>query len=73
MSWAFAQFRPHVALRGRLCAVWDILARGVANARLLSAFLSFFIAIPNITPHKPRQQNQSQNKICFRYDVLYTF
>ena len=31
MTWAFAQVRPHVALRGRLCAVWDILARGVAR------------------------------------------
>jgi hypothetical protein len=30
-TWAFAQVRPHVALRGRLCAVWDILARGVAR------------------------------------------
>jgi hypothetical protein len=32
MTWAFAQIRPHaVALRGRLCAVWDILARDVAR------------------------------------------
>jgi hypothetical protein len=31
MPWAFAQFRPHVTLRGRLCAVWDILVRGVAK------------------------------------------
>jgi hypothetical protein len=29
MTWAFAQVRPHVALRGHFRAVWAISARGV--------------------------------------------
>ena len=48
MSWAFAQFRPNVALRGHLCAVLGILARGVARPGYGRIF-SFFIGIPNIT------------------------
>jgi hypothetical protein len=36
-TWAFAQARPHVALRGRLRAVWARSSRGV----LSPVFLSF--------------------------------
>jgi hypothetical protein len=50
MTWAFAQVRPHVALRGRLCAVWDILARGAASPGYYQLFYTYFIAITNITP-----------------------
>jgi hypothetical protein len=43
LTWAFAQVRPHVALRGRLRAVWALSSRGVlAPACLLSFVLSMF-------------------------------
>jgi hypothetical protein len=48
MSWACAQFRPNAALRGHLCAVLGILARGVVRPGY-SRIFSFFIGIPNIT------------------------
>jgi hypothetical protein len=90
MSWAFAQFRPHVALRGRLCAVWDILARGVAKPGFYRLFYPSLLE-SQISPHisqgrKTKTKKISQGrkicfeaakreeeKICFRYDVLYTF
>jgi hypothetical protein len=43
MTWAFAQVRPHVALRGRSCAVWDILARGVSRPGYYRLFLNHLL------------------------------
>jgi hypothetical protein len=67
MPWAFAQqFRPHVALRGRLCAVGDILVRGVCLARLLSAFLSFFIGCNSkYHPHISQGSKKKKKKNLF--------
>ena len=44
MSWAFAQFRPNVALRGHLCAVLGMVSRGV-----LGPVIIFSIGIPDVT------------------------
>ena len=46
MTWAFAQVRPHVALRGRLCAVWDVLARvGLPAPVIIGFFMHIYLFI----------------------------
>jgi hypothetical protein len=42
MTWASAQVRPHVALRGRLRAVWALSSRGVLAPVFSSFVLSMF-------------------------------
>jgi hypothetical protein len=73
MPWAFAQFRPHVALRGRLCAVWDILVRGVAKPGYYRLFYPPLLQF-EISPHISQgSKKKKKRKIYFRYDVLYKF
>ena len=50
-TWAFAQVRPHVALRGRLCAVWDILALGVARPGYYRLFNTYLFIYSFLYPH----------------------
>jgi hypothetical protein len=48
-TWFFAQVRPHVALRGRLRAVWALSTRGVLSPVSVSWFF-FLPLVPHVCP-----------------------
>jgi hypothetical protein len=62
MPWAFAQFRPHVALRGRLCAVWDILARGVVKPGYYRLFYPSLLQ-SQMSPHISQGSKPNNKKL----------